>query len=159
MKYFYKIEKGKLIRGSGYKVPDGFIEYEKGNEPQEFLDLYIPELLFNAKQSKKQELTTAFDNILSQGYVCPTSGIKMDATYNDILKIKSAVDLANLSGSDNVILRDYDNKDNSLSVTDATTLLTELGQNYQAQLHKLWGLKDTLEKATTINDVNNVTWE
>jgi hypothetical protein len=34
----YKIENGKAITSHGAMLPDGFIEYEKGSEPQELLN-------------------------------------------------------------------------------------------------------------------------
>ena len=43
---FYKIENNRLITGSGSEMPEGFTQYETGNEPQEFL------ILFNAEQAE-----------------------------------------------------------------------------------------------------------
>ena len=37
MKYFYKIESEQLYDGSGTKAPSGYIEYEKGQEPDELI--------------------------------------------------------------------------------------------------------------------------
>lgn len=38
MKNFYKIENGELHLGVGTKIPSGFIEYSKGEEPEELLE-------------------------------------------------------------------------------------------------------------------------
>jgi len=158
MKFFYKIENGKLIRGSGFKVPDGFIEYEKGNEPQEFLDLLNQELLEKAKQSKKQEVINSFNNTLSQGYTC-SNGIKMDATYDDIRKLKDGCDLVQSLGSDKAVIRDYNNENHELSLDEVNDMLKELGSNYQIQLQKLWQLKDAITNAGSIEEVEQIVWE
>ena len=41
LKYFYKIDNDKLVKGSGYKIPTGFIEYDITNKPDEFLQFDI----------------------------------------------------------------------------------------------------------------------
>jgi len=157
LKYFYKIEDDKLIRGSGYKIPDGFIEYEKGSEPQEFLDLYHQELLENAKQLKKRGIEQTFNNTLSQGYTC-SNGIKMNSTDSDIRKLKDGYDLANALGSETMIVRDYNNENHELTLNEVFDMLKELGANYQTQLQKLWKLKDDIVNSNSIEDVENIRW-
>jgi len=61
LKYFYKIEDNKIKTGSGFKIPDGFIEYDKPNPPKEILDLQFNKL----KISKKQEIKSVLNNYLS----------------------------------------------------------------------------------------------
>jgi len=39
LKYFYKIENDRLIKGSGFKIPENCIEYNKKNPPVEFIEL------------------------------------------------------------------------------------------------------------------------
>ena len=54
LKYFYKIEDNKLIKGSGFKIPDGFIEYDINNKPNEFLEFDLEDSknkLFQETQS------------------------------------------------------------------------------------------------------------
>ena len=50
MKYFYKIQDGKLIRGSGTKIPDGMTEYTKGSEPEEMIDILNAEAVAKAEK-------------------------------------------------------------------------------------------------------------
>jgi len=158
MKYFYKIDNGKLIRGTGFKIPEGFIEYDKDNPPQEFLDLHNQELLEKARQNKKQEIENNFKEVLSQGYVC-SNNVKMDTKYEDIQKLKAGYDLAKNAGQTEMIIRDYNNINHILSLNDVNTMLIDLGFNYQAQLAKLWNYKDKIEQATTIEEVEAIKWE
>lgn len=58
-KSFYKIEQGKAQVGSGIFVPEDFIEYEIGNEPEELLlalELDIEIERIQAIKSKAAEL-------------------------------------------------------------------------------------------------------
>lgn len=55
MKTFYKIEEGKLQIGSGELIPESFIEYEVGKEPQELIDALESEAKEQELQSKIQE--------------------------------------------------------------------------------------------------------
>ena len=43
---FYRIENGVLQVGEDNNVPDGFIEYKIGEEPQELLDAFAEKLNF-----------------------------------------------------------------------------------------------------------------
>ena len=61
LKYFYKIVDDKVVRGSGTKIPEGMIEYQKGNEPQELVDMLNKEaeakrLVEEAKQIKADKI-------------------------------------------------------------------------------------------------------
>ena len=55
MKTFYKIEEGKLQIGSGEIVPESFIEYIVGEEPQDLLDVLNSEAKEQELHSKIQE--------------------------------------------------------------------------------------------------------
>lgn len=58
MKAFYLIENGKLNTGSGTQVPDPFIEYVIGEEPQELLEALEAEEIAMELQAKHQEAQT-----------------------------------------------------------------------------------------------------
>jgi len=108
------------------------------------------------KSFKTAEATQAFNEFLAQGYTCPTSGIKMDATLDDINKLKSGYDLAVAAGASTLTVRDYDNVNHDLAVDDVKTMLAELGTNYQTVLQKLWGYKDQIAAASTTDDLDNL---
>lgn len=55
MKAFYKIENGKAQVGSGQIVPESFIEYIVGKEPQELLDALEAERTEQSISSQIQE--------------------------------------------------------------------------------------------------------
>ncbi len=62
MKYFYKIEDEKLFKGSGFKIPQGMIEYIEGKEPQELKDFLILEELENKNNQTKSSLMQLCSN-------------------------------------------------------------------------------------------------
>jgi len=90
MKTFYRIINNQLQLGSGTVIPDGFIEYEIGNEPQELLDAKANEELANKPQEidqaiqnhldkKAQELR--YDNMMSaRSYAGYTNAFQAEAT-------------------------------------------------------------------------------
>jgi len=114
--------------------------------------------LNNAKYIKKKEITAKFNNTLRQGYVC-SNGIKMNATWEDITKLNSGYNLTLSLNQTEMIVRDYNNNNHTLTVEEVKNMLTELGLNYQEQLKKLWSLKDKVVKATTIEEVKSIKWE
>ena len=61
MKYFYKIENNKLMRGSGFKIPLGMTEYTKGNEPKELLGVLAENEAYNILTTTKQTLQSLCD--------------------------------------------------------------------------------------------------
>lgn len=66
MKNFYKIENGKAQVGSGTIVPDGFIIYERGNEPEELNKALINEIETN---NLKQEIIKAKNELDSLDWI------------------------------------------------------------------------------------------
>lgn len=62
MKTFYKIENGKAQVGSGEIIPESFIEYEVGKEPQELLDVLDSEAKEQELQRKMQEAKLYLDS-------------------------------------------------------------------------------------------------
>ena len=66
MKTFYKIENEQLQIGSGEIIPESFIEYEVGKEPQELLDAL-------SLEKQEQDLTKQIQE--AKTYLSETSWI------------------------------------------------------------------------------------
>jgi len=145
------------ITETQYKSFKLFGTFDKTEEEIEAKESEIK--LKQIKITKKSELTTAFRAQLSQGYVCPTSNIKMNATLEDIDKLQKGYDLEVKLGSSEMTIRDYNNDYHNLSLQDVETMLTELGQNYKNQLAKLWKLKDKVEAATSVEELDAISWD
>ena len=62
MKAFYKIENELPIVGSGTVIPEGFTEYEVGQEPQELLDALEAERTEQSVISQIQEAKAYLTN-------------------------------------------------------------------------------------------------
>jgi len=62
IKKFYKIQDGKLIRGSGFKIPAGMIEHTEGKEPKVLLDIMKSELEVKQLLSVSNELQSLCDS-------------------------------------------------------------------------------------------------
>jgi len=154
-KNILNIENTDVIEFNG-KIPKNptmylFINYEFiRNNTKELIQL---------QQTKIAEIKASFNNSLKQGYICPTSGIKMDATIDKIGTLNSGYTLANVSGVTTMDIRDYDNiVHNGIAIGDVQTMLLELGQNYQAQLAKKWQLEEQVKNATTQAELDAIVW-
>ena len=158
MKYFYKIDDGKLIRGSGTKIPDSFTEYSKDNPPEDFLEIYNQELLESTKDTKKKELVGVFNEILGNGYTC-SNGIKLDAPLEDINNLQGDYDYEFVSGGTSMVVRDYNNVNQEIPLEDVADMLLELRENYNNNLKTLWYYKDLISNSTDIEEVTKITWE
>lgn len=66
MKAFYKIENNLPIVGSGTVIPEGFTEYEVGQEPQELLNALEAE---RAEQSINSQIQEAKAYITDTGWI------------------------------------------------------------------------------------------
>lgn len=64
MKTFYKIEEGKLQIGSGELIPESFIEYEVGKEPQELLDA----LAIDSEEQRIQAIKAKAGELINSKY-------------------------------------------------------------------------------------------
>jgi hypothetical protein len=133
---------------------------KKANQPtEEKIEAKIKELeLGLAKQSKKQEVINSFSNTLLQGYMCPTSGIEMDAKLDDIDKLQKGYDLEVKLSSSEMVVRDKNNVNHTIALADVDTMLVELGINYKNLLGRLRSLKDVVDKATTVEEVKGIVW-
>ena len=116
------------------------------------------------KEAKRAELKQAMADELALGYICPTSGIKMDATRDKSTKLDEGYRLAQRNGLASLNVRDYDNVTHpGATLADVDVMIRELGANYQTLLNKLWGLQDQLaaidpNSPTAEADIAAITW-
>ena len=98
MKKFYKIENGKAQVGSGQIVPESFIEYIVGQEPNELLEALETERLEKEEQALKLEQSKARDEAMLAGatYKINDTDYKISFTKEDgdgLVQVKSAFEL------------------------------------------------------------------
>jgi len=74
VKYFYKITDGKVKKGSGIKVRSGFVEYTKGNEPQELIDI----LARDEAQAKTKAQQKAFNDAVQNHLDTKAQSLRYD---------------------------------------------------------------------------------
>jgi len=119
----------------------------------------IAPTLAELQSRKLGEIKKAFKDTLLQGYICPTSGITMDATIEKIGVLNSGYTLASTAGATTMDIRDYNNVVHSgIAIGDVKTILLELGQNYQVQLSKKWSLEERVKSAATQVDLDAIIW-
>jgi len=116
-----------------------------------------PETLDEAKVRRVVELTGDFERSFAGGFTC-SNGITMDATKEHITQLDDGYRLVLRGGGATLQIRDFNNVNHTLALTDVDTMIIELGQNWQTQLYRLWAAKDAVKAATTIADVDAVTF-
>ena len=97
-KTFYKIENGQAQVGSGRIVPESFIEYIIGQEPNELLEALEIERLEQKEQALKLEQSKARDEAMLAGaaYKINDTDYKISFTKEDgdgLIQVKSAFEL------------------------------------------------------------------
>ena len=160
LKHFYKIENNKLQLGSGFKVPEGFIEYIKGQEPQELLDILNREKFEKAKQLKLKELNQTRDNEVANMIVeleinNKTTPFNADETSQ--VRLNRAVTAL----GDNDTINWIDANGNIQTITKQQCLegmkIAGMAQTkifiYAAKL------KEQVEQTSTIEELNKIVWD
>ncbi|AZV46846.1 hypothetical protein C3L23_06040 [Nautilia sp. PV-1] len=165
LKYFYKIEDGKLIRGTGFKVPEGFIEYDKDNPPSEFLELYNEELFNKTKDEKIKEINNIAQEKIVSGFISSALGSEhlYQSEPTDQINLLGVVQDANLTGDNQFFKCSPDNGQTweykEHTPEQITQVLKDGKTIKSAILEKANELKLQVNNATTIDEINAVTWD
>lgn len=98
MKKFYKIEKGQTQVGQGTFVPESFIEYTMGQEPQELQEALQKGQKEQEEQALKLEQSKARDEAMLAGatYTLNDTDYQISFTKEDgdgLAQVKSAFEL------------------------------------------------------------------
>jgi len=109
------------------------------------------------RTNQKSIIATSFDDDLSAGFTT-SNGIKMNATYGDVMRLDAGVRLAESLSQINIDVRTFDNVTQTVLTTDAKTMVNEIGTNYQTALQQKWALNDQIDTASTRTDVELVVW-
>ena len=72
-------------------------------------------------------------------------GKVMDCGESTVIKIDAAHRLAEIVGNKEMTIRDYNNNNHTVPVSQVKTVVTELGKHAQNRLIILWGKLDSLE--------------
>lgn len=101
MKTFYKIEAGKAQVGSGTLVPDGFIEYSVGQEPEELVQALEVDIEIERVQKIKQkasELINAKYPSYKQLNIIRDGGVALEEMSAYIDSVRDISNKAELDG-------------------------------------------------------------
>jgi len=159
MKYFYKIENNKLQLGSGFKIPEGFIEYVKGQEPQELLDILNKEKFEKAKQLKLKELNQIRDNEVTDMIVeLELNGelIPFNADETSQVRLNRAVTA--LGDNDTINWIDANGNIQTLTKQQCLEGMRIAGQKQTEIFVKCAQLKQQVRNATTIEEIEEIKW-
>ena len=114
----------------------------------------IPPTLEDVRKTTRDAITIGFNLELSQGFV--TNGIKMNAFLWDVQALSTVASITPFVEMDIV---DYDNVVHpSIPAATVNSMISDLVLNYQAQFNKKQLLRADVNAATTIEDLQQITW-
>ena len=88
-------------------------------------------------EQKKQAINRKYKALLKQG--CPTSlGFKIDCESNNVNDFSQSLSLLNISGLTEIVVRDYDNINHTVSKEDFTQICLELGSHIMTLRQQKW---------------------
>jgi len=164
MKTFYRINKnGDLEKGSGFLVPNGFIEYTKDKEPKELLDAIINERYKVVKASKINKINTTCEKEI-------TSNFSSDALGDAHIYQSEQTDQLNLieavtAGTDDYFKCGVADANGNVTWNYELHTIAQLQQvladgkaHKQGLLQKANTLKPQVAHATTVRDVEAIVW-
>lgn len=156
MKYFFKInENGKAVLGRGNKIPDGFTEYTKGQEPKELLDA----LLIDLKKAKKQEIESAYQKAIQEPIQYTVNSntytFQADKKSQDILSQIIAVAPTNFETD----WFDIDNNPIHVTLDDLKACAGLILNRGQEMFAKKVALKKQLEQCDNKECLEQIKWD
>jgi len=164
LKYFYKIKNNKLIKGTGYKIPDSFIEYDKNNPPQEFIILQKQELFEKAKLEKISEINKIAQEKIVSGFISNALGFEhlYQSEPTDQINLLGVVQTAQLTNESQLFKCSPDNGQTweyKEHTPEQITQVLKDGKDIKiAILEKANQLKQQVKQAATIEEINTITW-
>lgn len=125
-------------------------------------DVYIADIskieidnLYIAREDKKEELANAF-NVESIKQV-KVNEVFYNGGYDSALKLDSAKRMSELAGLDKASFFDIENKEQVLSLANATTVILTIGAKYQQDFGKYQSLKTQIE-ISTLEELESIVW-
>ena len=135
----------EVLEASIVKAYDGNL-YLSGYASKKSLEL--------AKTEKLAEIKQAFNHEQENGHTTSSLGFEVDATRRSKDDIESLLYV----GEFPVHFRDYDNDFHELSKEQAEVLKKEIIAYGLSVYQKKWTLQQTVENATTVEEVEAVSW-
>lgn len=128
------------------------VEYSEQPIDQQTLD----QQLATAKTVKKNQITRDFDSQLqsSSQYITSSVGFDVNVNINSMMTIQAL--LATTSEDQTINFRGYDNIDHQITYQELETINNEVNQWWIANFQKLWSAKQSINDATTVEQVNAV---
>lgn len=146
-----------VSRGTDQKITGRFANRQPGIA-EEWLEDGFFDIDLEAKQLIA-DIARAFNHDVSSGFTT-ASGIKMNCDISDVQRLKSAYDLAVLTGQAALpIVVDYDNVGHeNVALADVLSMILELGVQYQTLYAKKNMLRMQAMAALTQADLDAVVW-
>lgn len=122
-------------------------------------DDYTPSALeLSAEKNKRKNvLYQSMVTVLRAGFVT-SYDITMDCMADDVNNIRNAIDLLTANQEQNIVLLDYNESQQQLTLEQLNQIFTEILDYRQTLMEQLWGLYVDIDNCTTISQVRAIVW-
>lgn len=116
-------------------------------------------LTLDQAQNRKysNDIKIEFYKFLLYGFMT-SLGFKVDSTMEDSKNLSMVRDLALLKEDTEVVISDFDNKIQALSIADFEKILIELGNYINDAFAKKWGLRKQIFETTEKGQLDSINW-
>lgn len=108
------------------------------------------------KELKKSEIRAKFEIDSNKSVLALT--YSWNGGFDSAIKLDAAKRLSESAGLTSVVFFDLNNIPHSLSFTEALQVIISVASSFQYQLGKKNSLLNIIDAATSVSEVNNVSW-
>jgi hypothetical protein len=152
-----QVENHRGEKGWLYGVETEITEY--GPLPADWWDIAPPPSLEEVRAAKLAEISAAYNTFDATGTVGTSAGYPIQIGQAHVSKLDGAIRFAEMAGASEIYITDADNVTHyGVGLADAKGVLMEqMGAALAAHLKKQ-NLRAQIEAATTIEQVNAISW-
>lgn len=135
----------ELLKGMGIAIQE--VEEHKPTEEEQ---------VASVKKTKLKELERRFETSRNNATLLSSVGYKIDANPDAITNISGLLVTYGDNPQAKIQFCDADNQFHNVSINDIKTMQLEVAQLNQKLYSEKWVIREALEKATTLDDINKV---
>ena len=118
-----------------------------------------PPTLEEARAAKLEEISAAFERAGENGHVTSSLGFEIDANERANRDTEGLITVLTATGVTGTMFCDYNNVMREVTLDDLKTIRLEIIAHGQALYAKKWVLRETVNAAQTVADIQAVVWE
>ena len=136
----------------GYFTPEEWAAAHPAPEPE-------PPTLEEARAAKLEEINAAFERAGAAGHVTSSLGFEIDANERANRDTEGLITVLSATGAAGTLFCDYNNVMREVTLDDLKTIRLEIIAHGQALYAKKWLLREAVNAAQSVEEIQAVVWE